>query len=104
MPVSMQVAYPVGDNTRFDYDYYLSTHMALVNEQMGPHLQSAQATKGLAGGGPDTPPPFYAIATLVFPNQEEMDAAMAKAGPVVGDIPNFTNTQPQMLIGEVVAG
>jgi len=33
-----------------------------------------------------------------------MNAAMKNGAPVVGDIPNFTNVQPQMLIGEVVAG
>lgn len=101
MAVSLQVAYPTTDGTTFDYDYYLDTHMALVAEHMGPHIASTVVTKGLAGG-PDTPPPFYAVATIVFADQAAMDAAMAKAGPVVGDIPNFTDTAPQMLIGEVV--
>lgn len=103
MTVSLQVAYPIGDDTHFDYDYYLSTHMALVAEHFGPHMQSAQATKGLAGG-PNTPPPYYAIATLIFADQDAMNAAMANGAPVIGDIPNFTNVQPQMLIGEVIAG
>lgn len=103
MPVSMQVVYPIGDDTHFDYDYYLSTHMELVGKHFGPHMKSAQATKGLAGG-PDVPPPFYAIATLVFEDQDAMNAAMKNGAPVIGDIPNFTNVQPQMLIGEVVAG
>jgi len=57
MPVSMQVVYPIGDDTHFDYDYYLSTHMGLVAEHFGPHMTSAQATKGLAGG-PNVPRRF----------------------------------------------
>ena len=32
-----------------------------------------------------------------------MDAAMSKLGPAIEDIPNFTNSQPEMLIGEVTA-
>ena len=32
-----------------------------------------------------------------------MDAAMPKMGPAIEDIPNFTNVQPEMLIGEVTA-
>lgn len=101
MSVSLQVAYPIADDTRFDYDYYLGTHMPLVAEHMGAHIAATHVAKGLAGG-PDTPPPFYAIATMTFADQAAMDAAMAKAGPVLADIPNFTNTRPQMLIGDVV--
>ncbi|AAV93633.1 EthD family reductase [Ruegeria pomeroyi] len=101
MPVSLQVAYPTRDDTTFDYDYYLTTHMGLVAEHMGPHIQNTVVTKGLAGG-PDTPPPFHAIATIVFADQNAMNAAMKASGPVVSDIPNFYNSAPQMLIGEVV--
>jgi len=101
MSMSLQVIYPIGDDTSFDYDYYLNTHMPLVGEHMGPHIQSTLVTKGLAGG-PDTPPGSYAIATIVFKDQAAFDAAMAVAKPVLADIPNFTNTQPQMLVGEVV--
>ena len=54
MSISLQVIYPIGDDTSFDYEYYLNTHMPLVGEHTGPH------------------------------------------------IPNFTKTQPQMLIGKVV--
>ncbi len=100
MSISLQVVYPITDDTSFDYDYYFSTHMELVSEHMGPHIASTLVTKGLAGG-PDVPPPFYAIASFTFADQAAMDAAMGAAGPVLADIPKFTNTQPQMLIGEV---
>lgn len=102
MPVSVQVIYPVSDDTHFDYDYYASTHMQIVAEHMGPHIQSRLVTKGLAGG-PDTPPPFYAIATMVFADQAAMAAALKASGPVMSDLPNFTNVQPQMLVGDVIA-
>ena len=69
---------------------------------IGAHIKSTLVTKGIAGG-PDVPPPYYAIATIVFENQFEMDAAMAKIDTAVNDIPNFTNTKPVMLIGEVVS-
>jgi uncharacterized protein (TIGR02118 family) len=101
MPVSLQVIYPVGDGTHFDHDYYVATHLPLVGEHMGPHIDSTLVTKGLAGG-PDTPAGFHAVATIVFADQDAMNAAMAKAGPVLADLPNFTNVQPAMLIGEVV--
>lgn len=102
MAMSLQVMYPIADDTTFDYDYYFATHMKLVAQYMGTNLQSTFVTKGLAGG-PKTPPGFYAIATMVFGDQAAMDAAMAASGPVLADIPNFTNCQPQMLVGQVVA-
>ena len=89
MAVSLQVLYPVGEGTTFDYDYYLSQHMAIVGDVMGEHIESTLVTKGLAGG-PGVPAGYHAVA------------ALANAGPALEDIPNFTNAQPQMLIGEVV--
>ena len=102
MAVTLQVLYPITDGSNFDDAYYASTHMALVGEHMGPHIQSSVVTKGLAGG-PDTPPAYHAIATIVFADQGAIDAAMAAAGPVLADIPNFTNATPQMLIGQTYA-
>ncbi|KIC17002.1 EthD family reductase [Leisingera sp. ANG-Vp] len=101
MPVSLQVIYPVSEESRFDHGYYASTHMELVDAHIAPHTQSIVVTKGLAGG-PDVPPPFHAVATMVFTDQAALDAAMQAAGPALADIPNFTNVQPQILIGEVV--
>lgn len=101
MSVSLQVLYPVAEGTSFNFDYYLSKHMEIVNEHMGPHIASTVITKGLAGG-PDAPAGYHAVATLVFDNQDALGAAMDAAGPALADIPNFTNSEPQMLVGEVV--
>ena len=32
MAVSMQVAYPINDNTNFDLDYYIKDHLAIIKE------------------------------------------------------------------------
>ena len=101
MRMSLQVVYPVGDDTNFDHAYYCDTHLPLVGKHIGAHIESTLVTKGLAGG-PDTPAPFHAVATMVFADRSALDAALDTAGPVLADIPNFTNSRPQMLIGEVV--
>ncbi len=101
MAVSLQVIYPVSDGKKFDYAYYADTHMKIVDQHIGPHLQSIVVTKGLSGG-PDVPAPFFAIATMTFADQAAMDTAMQAARPALDDIPNFTNVQPQVLIGEVL--
>jgi len=103
MTLSLQVIYPKVDGTHFDMDYYLGTHMPMVGEHMGAHIQQVLVTKGLGGGGPDAPPPHYAVATMTFADKDALDAALAAAPPVVADIANFTDTQPQMMVGEVVS-
>ena len=40
---------------------------------------------------------------MIFKNQSAMDLALSGAGPVLEDILNFTNTEPVMLIGEIVS-
>ena len=101
MALSLQVIYPIKDDTQFDMDYYKGKHFELVDQHMGPHIASALVTRGLAGG-PDVPPPYYAVATFTFADKVALDAAMAAAGPVIADIANFTNTTPKMLVGEVL--
>ncbi len=101
MAVTLQVIYPATDGTTFDYEYYATTHMALVGEHMGDKIDSTVVVKGIAGG-PDTPPGFHAVATIVFKDQKTLGAALKNSGPLMADIPNFTNTRPDVLIGEVI--
>ncbi len=103
MPVTLQVIYPNTDGTCFDYGYFMSTHMEIVGDCIGEHIQSTLVSKGIAGG-PDTPPGYHAIASIVFANQEALDEAMGKLGPVLEDVPNYTDSQPQVLIGERLDG
>lgn len=99
MAMTVQVIYPTGEGKTFDFDYYVNTHLPLVSEVWGHTVaENASVSRGLAGG-PDTPPGYFAIATLSFPDEAAMNAALAKAGPLLEDIPNFTNSQPDMLIG-----
>ena len=101
MSVSLQVLYPITKQTNFDYNYFFATHMKLVTDIFGDHLDSTLVTKGVAGGM-DKSAGYYAIATMIFKNQSAMDLALSRSGSVMEDIPNYTNTEPVMLIGEVV--
>ena len=102
MTTSLQVLYPLTENTKFDHAYYTQTHLPLVGEHMDEHIQSTSVSKGLAGG-PDVPAGFYVVATMIFASMDNLQAALKVAGPVRADIPNFTTVEPQMLIGEVIA-
>jgi uncharacterized protein (TIGR02118 family) len=101
MTATLQVLYPIGDDTTFDYDYYASSHYKILHDTIGAHIESDQVVKGLTGG-PDVPPPFYAVYTGRFKDMATLQAALAEAGPVLADIPNYYNAQPTMLIGEEI--
>lgn len=103
MSVTLQAIYPIADDATFDHDYFVKSHLPLVRRHFEPHgLSGLTASKGLAGG-PDTPPRYFAIATMTFPDEAGLQAALGAAGPVLADIPNYTNCQPEMLIGAVLA-
>tara|TARA_B100000768_G_C11152135_1_gene320768 strand:+ start:436 stop:744 length:309 start_codon:yes stop_codon:yes gene_type:complete len=101
MSLSLQVLYPITKETNFNYEYYFEKHMKLVKDTFGDHLDSTLVTKGIASG-PNKPAVYYAIATMIFKNQSAMDLALSRASVVMEDIPNYTNTDPVMLIGEVI--
>lgn len=102
MTATLQAIYPITDGANFDYDYFAKTHLALVRQHFGPHgLSSVTATKGLAGG-PGAPPAYFAVTTMTFPDEASMQAALGAAGPVLADVPNYTNCRPDLLIGSLI--
>ena len=96
MSVSIQVAYPRGDGSRFDFDYYLTRHFEVVDAHFGPFLESALVTRGADDA------PFHAIATLIFADAAARGSALAASGPVMADISNFTDSPPMVQLGDVV--
>jgi uncharacterized protein (TIGR02118 family) len=51
---------------------------------------------------PDSPPAYLAMGHLLFDSVEAFQKAWEPhAQAIVGDIPNFTNTQPTVQVSEV---
>lgn len=103
MPATITVLYPNTDDVTFDFDYYNSTHDALVRKDLSKGLQDFIVIK-CAGVAPDmAKPPYVVEARFVYESMEALQAALAGAGDVLADIPNFTNVQPTVIIGETMA-
>lgn len=101
---SVTVLYPKTDTSRFDMDYYLNQHTPLVRERLTPvGLTGVDLKEGIAGGTPGTAQAYTMITQLNFDSMEALQNAMATHGPeLIGDIPNFTDVQPQMQISQSV--
>lgn len=92
--IRVSVMYPKGDDSTFDLDYYKTTHMGLVERDMG--VVRTEVDSGVDG-------PYVATGHLYFESMEALQKGMANATEVLADIPNFTNAAPVMQTSEVVS-
>jgi uncharacterized protein (TIGR02118 family) len=92
----VSVMYPQGG--KFDFDYYIKTHMALVHKLLDPFgLVKSEVDKG-AGDAP-----YVAIGHLIFKTAEDMQKGLGAHDPeLAADLVNFTDIQPQFQVSEIV--
>jgi uncharacterized protein (TIGR02118 family) len=89
---TMYVTYPGDAGTRFDRDYYVSSHLPLVMEAWGRYgLESAAALFP-----PDDGAGTIAVCICRFRDEAALRAALAspQSGPVMADIAKFTDATP----------
>lgn len=99
----VSVMYPNEKGAKFDFEYYRTSHMQLVEKHLKSFgLIKTDVLKGISGGG-DAPAPFICIGNLYFDSRDGYDRAGAEVGPILrGDIPNFTNVTPIRQISEIL--
>jgi len=100
--IKVSVLYPSGDGATFDHDYYVDTHIPMVAKLLGDKLKSVSVDRGLGGREPGAPPPYVAMAHLVFDSVEDFQAAMGPhAEEIAKDVPNYTNTTAELQVSEI---
>jgi uncharacterized protein (TIGR02118 family) len=93
--LAIHILYPKTDDSTFDMDYYTSTHMPMLAAAFGDACKGWGATEVTAGE-------WEAIGWCHVESQEAFDSAMAaKGAEIMVDVPNYTNVQPQLVIGQV---
>ena len=100
--IVVSVIYPHRPAARFDFDYYLQRHMPMVQQLLGHTLKGVRVDRGLSGARAGSPPGFVAQALLLCDSVQAFQQAF---GPVeariLGDIPNYTDIQPDIQFSEV---
>ena len=100
----VNIFYPPTPSGRFDMAYYVNKHMPMVKNKIGPACVGFTVDKGITGGAPESPAPYVAVGALMIESLEAFDKAMAEHGPeIMGDVQNYTDSQPHLQISEVVA-
>ncbi len=103
MATTITVLYENVDDATFDLDYYLAKHLPLVDEKFKPFgIKGWRVLKavGTPFGGK---PAYSVICNLEFDTADQFHAAVAaEGGPVFGDVPNFSNKDPVVVIADLV--
>jgi uncharacterized protein (TIGR02118 family) len=99
----VSVVYQLQPGQKFDLDYYMKTHIPLVNDRWKSiGLKSVQVLHGT--GSPGGPPPIKLIALLEFESAQAFQNAVEKHGAeIMGDVPKFTDTQPSLQFNDKLA-
>jgi len=100
--VKLSVMYPNQEGTNLDMTYYCNRHIPMVRQLLGSTLKGVSVEQGISGEEAGSPAPYLAMGHLLF---DSLEAFQTTFGPhaqaIVGDIPNYTNSEPIVQIGEV---
>ncbi len=97
--IRVSVMYPNEKGKRFDLNYFATKHIGLVHKK----LDSVGLVKAEVDKAADPNAPFIGIGHLYFKSMEEFQTGFfTHAADFTADIPNFTDTIPQVQISEIV--
>ena len=103
MATTITVLYENVDDATFDLDYYLTKHMPLVDEKFKPFGIKGWRVLKAVGAPFGGKPAYNVICNLEFDTADQFRAAVAaESGPVFGDVPNFSNKDPVVVIADLV--
>ena len=93
--VTVTVLYPRTDDVQFDMDYYKEKHFGLLRDALGENLKQDEIHEVLDG-------PYVAYCQMYFDSIEQFQGPMGERGAeIMGDVPNYTNVQPIILVSSV---
>ena len=101
--IKVSVLYPNGKDKTFNMDYYSNKHLPMALGLLGDSVKSGAVEKGVAGGAPGTTAAYMVMAHMYFDSIEDFHNAFGpNAEKIMGDIRNFTNSEPVVQISEVI--
>ena len=103
--ITVTVLYKNTDALKFNMNYYLHTHIPLINKLLGAALKGVVVQHGISGAAPGSKPEFLVITQLRFDSVESFQSAFGPhAAAVTGDLPSFCGEPPTIQIRDVRLG
>ena len=103
--IKVSILYPARADGRFDFAYYLQTHMPLSIRLLSAHpgFRGVSVERGLGGALPGAAPAFVASCQFLFASAEQfLDAFQPHAAVLQGDMRNYTDIEPLIQFNEVL--
>ncbi|QEH39173.1 EthD protein [Aquisphaera giovannonii] len=103
--IRISILYPNRDGSRFDFPYYVETHMPMSIGLLGAHpgYRGVSVERGLGGAEPGSRPAYVAMCHFLFDSLEDFLAAFMPNAPALqGDMPNYTDIEPVIQFNEVL--
>lgn len=93
--IAVTILYPRTDDSSFDMEYYTGTHLPMLAEALGDACTGWGAASVPKGN-------WMAFGWATVTSHDAWNAAMGEHGTkIMGDVPNYTNVRPEMVIGDV---
>lgn len=100
--IKVSVLYPNTAGARFDFDYYVKTHMPMSIRLLGPRISSVSVERGVAAAEPGSAPAFVALCHFTCDSRQSFEAAfLPHAAELQGDMPNYTDIAPIIQFSEI---
>ena len=101
--IKVTILYPNTSGARFDFDYYVKTHMPMSIRLLGPRIRSVSVERGIEAAEPGVPPAFVALCHFTCDSRQAFEAAfLPQAAVLQGDMPNYTDIVPIIQFSEIM--
>lgn len=86
----------------FDFDYYTHKHFPMVLDLMKPFGAIRFEVEKPLAMSTGEPSRYIAVGTMYFNDMQGLQDGLVKHGAqIMGDIPNYTNLNPNIQFGEI---
>ena len=100
--IKVSILYPNTPGARFDFDYYVKTHMPMSIRLLGPQIRSVSVERGVEATERGAPPAFVALCHFTCDSRQSFEAAfLPHAAVLQGDMPNYTDVVPVIQFSEI---
>ena len=100
--IKVSILYPNTPGGRFDFDYYLETHMPMSIRLLGARVRGVSVERGIDAVDPGSPPAFVALCHFTCDSRQAFEAAfLPHAAVLQGDMPNYTDIVPVIQFSEI---
>lgn len=101
----ISILYPNQPGGRFDFAYYVDTHMPRSIKCLAAHpgFKGVSVEQGVGGAEPGSEAAFIAMCHFLFESVEDFMAAfMPHTAELQGDMSNYTDISPVIQINQVL--